>query len=62
MSFETANMQKSEIDKLQPLIADFRFKPYQEYDICSERIIGFVKDEILSCLSSRNGIVLICAR
>lgn len=55
-------MQKSEIDKLQPLIADFRFKPYQEYDICSERIIGFVKDEILSCLSSRNGIVLICAR
>ena len=53
-------MQNSEIGTLQPLIADFRFKPYQEYEICSERIIRFVRDEILSCLSSRSGIVLIC--
>lgn len=59
MKFKISVLEKSRVNELKPLITNYRFKPYREYDIPQERLINYVLDEVKHALSCENGTVLV---
>ena len=52
-------LEESMLSRLNPLITNYRFKPYNEYDIEQSRLVAYVIDEISGILSREGNPVLV---
>ena len=53
------SIEKSMLAKLKPLIADYQFKPYKEYEIEQSLLDRYVIEEISDILSRESGFVFV---
>lgn len=51
------SLQESMFKRIRPLIVNYQFKPYQEYDIEQNRLVNYAVDEISSVLSRKENLV-----